>query len=351
MLSPSTPLFGDSLNSIGIIVFSRDRHKELREAIKYWSPKNFHVTIFHNSSVPIQKRYLPLHIEYHQTKGLDLGKRAALARDQVLSEYSIICSDDERLLETGLAEMRTFMDQHPEMMSIGARVLSSFRYGPRITGSFIYEHMNKYSNINLNLEKRLEEHLSLKNNRRIVIGGMYRLFRKSAMQDLLDGLAVCSGMKSPYTYQYMSEVVVGATGATKNLDCLYWIRNWDNGFISHKNWDRDYGISRWWISKESASEVEHFIEFISKRYELESRLVRNLLTKLFLECRSYEQVGIAKKQINFPLVNYTKYLVKKIIQPALIPSTLQKVLIQDSEISEENALEALFVAKELMGAK
>lgn len=338
------------MSSVTIIIFSRERNKELQETIKYWNRKHFPVKIYHNSSAPVEKRYIANHIEYYLTSGLSLGARATLARDQVSSQYSIICSDDERLLETGLNEMSSTLDLYPELMSIGARVLSSFRYGPRTTGRFIYEHMNGYSNYNSNLKKRLKEHLAPKNER-IVIGGMYRMFRKSGMIDLLDGLATCSGMKSPYTYQYMSEVVVGSIGATVNLNCLYWIRNWDKGFISNINWDRQYAISRWWISKENANEVENFINFISSRFQLEPSFVRNILTKLFFECRSYEQSNKLKHQIKIPFTEYAKYLVKLGIQPASLPSALHSVLMKDSSISEANALEAHFVTKELMGFK
>jgi hypothetical protein len=262
---------------IDVIIFSKGRESELRASLDSLSQSNLRVLVFHNNQRELQIPRSYKNIEYVGCAGMPLSQRAKLATDYLVSPFSIICSDDDRIVTSQLMRMQQSLEQNPQLASIGGSVIGVYKYGNRITGSIAYSEMQNYESVLDSPLNRIEMHVHLGNKNRIPRAGMYRLYRRQHMNQLLTLLGNCSEISTPYVYEVASEFMAAYSGKSVYINSVYWLRNWQTKMISNASWDRNLDFCDWWENPKFFDEVKRFTQILADSVQLEFDEAKRLL--------------------------------------------------------------------------
>jgi glycosyltransferase domain-containing protein len=263
-----------SLEDITVVILSRGREHELSRSINYWNQTNLNVVILHNTKMPILQSSLAPNISYIVMER-DFAARCARAIPEINTRYAVFCADDELLLPSGLSRMGNYLEQHPEISSIGGATLGVGKYGSTLTATYTYQNMIGYSNLHNSYFERLESHSFGQPEYRT--GAMYRLMRAEVMTLLLQTFSSLSNISTPYIFEVTGEIVVNGSGKSIYLNELYWVRNWINHQVEHKDWDRKLYFQEWWGAEKYAKEREEWIDLLTplpKDEDSKKRLLR-----------------------------------------------------------------------------
>jgi glycosyltransferase domain-containing protein len=263
-----------SLKDITVVILSRGRERELSRSIQYWNQTNLNVVILHNTKMPIPQSRLASNISYIVLER-DFAARCARAIPEINTRYAVFCADDELLIPSGLSRMGIYLEQHPEISSVGGATLGVGKYGSTLTATYTYQNMIGYSNLHNSYFERLESHSFGQSEYRT--GAMYRLMRTEVMILLLQTFSSLSKISTPYIFEVTGEIVVNGSGKSIYLNELYWVRNWINHQVEHKDWDRKLYFQEWWGSEKYAEEREKWIDLLTplpKDHDSKKRLLR-----------------------------------------------------------------------------
>ncbi len=180
---------------------------------------------------------------------------------EINTRYAIFCADDELLLPSGLSSMGTYLENHLEISSVGGKTIGVGKYGKNLTATYTYQNMVGYSNLGNSFFERLESHTFGQVEYRT--GAMYRLMRTELMTKLLRTFSELSVISTPYIFEVTGEIVINGLGKTVYLNELYWVRNWINEQVEHKNWNRRLYFQKWWSSEDYAAERATWIDLLT----------------------------------------------------------------------------------------
>lgn len=232
-----------SLENITVVILSRGREYELLRSIQYWNQTNLNVVILHNTKTPISTNLLASNIKYIIMES-DYANRCKRAITEINTKYAILCADDELLLPSGLTLMGSYLEQNPEISTVGGMTLGVGKYGSTLTATYIYQNMLGYSNLYKSFFERIEYHSF--DQPEYCIGAMYRLMRTEVMISLLQTFSKLSKISTPYIFEVTGEIVVNGLGKSIYLNNLYWVRNWINQQIENNDWNRKLYFQEWW---------------------------------------------------------------------------------------------------------
>jgi glycosyltransferase domain-containing protein len=249
-----------SLEDITVVILSRGREHELSRSIQYWNQTNLKVVILHNTKMPISQSSLASNIRYIILEQ-DFANRCARAIPEINTKYAVFCADDELLIPSGLSTMGNYLEQHPEISSVGGATLGVGKYGSTFTATLTYQNMVDYSNLHNSFYERLESHSF--GQREYRTGAMYRLMQTEVMTLLLQTFSGLSKISTPYIFEVTGEIVVNGLGKSVYLNDLYWVRNWINHQVEHKDWNRKLYFHEWWGSEKYVEERKKWIDLLS----------------------------------------------------------------------------------------
>jgi len=237
-------------NKLDIIVFSRHRNKELSQSISVWNSLPYNFIILHNSDKPIVNINLGSNIQYKFLPRHNYGQRAKVASSLLTQDFSMILSDDERIIPSGLDCIIKALIKDESFATVGGKVLGVYRYGTTLTGLFTYKNMYNYKNYEHEILPRLYSHLTKPINNGYAIGGMYRVMRRKDMISMLNLFDKCSFIQkqTPFIYEIVGEFACATFGTTKTIDKVYWIRNWKTRITDTAEWRRKDNFFIWWTT-------------------------------------------------------------------------------------------------------
>jgi len=313
------------LNQLTVIIFSRERPKELVKCLKYWKNLGVRCIVLDNSSIALRNAAQNLDPIYFQCAGLNLAERSLIASENISTKYSIICPDDERFLPEALISMIKLLENENELNSVGANVIAISKYGPIITATSVYSQMRNYINVGNNLNNRIETHFFPENSE-WKIASMYRVIRSSTMRNLLRLFSRLNKISTPYIFEITSEIFLAIDGKVKYLDVIYWIRNWENSAINKPDWDRKFGFSIWWTEDRFRSEKNTWVDSILNEFtdQLDKQELVDLINTIAFKRRNIEIYNENKKP--FFSNKYLKYAIKRLIFAKSTPPKINQVL-------------------------
>jgi hypothetical protein len=276
---------------IDIVVFSRDRNLELRKSLEIWGRQPFNFIILHNSEHSLPTELISKNIVYKHLPGMSYGERAGIASDLIASEFAAILSDDEVLIESGVDVMIKKLDSNLGLASIGGKVLGIHNYGKNTTGAFAYRNMYNYENFESKILNRLERHLVEPISGEMPRASMYRIMRSNHMKSILALFSKVAFVESPYVYEIVGEFAIGAVGPTTTVGSLYWIRNWQNRMVEHKDWNRSLNFIQWWEDSKNAMERQELIQLLSNFASIDPVNTKNIIGRYLTRRSAYESSG------------------------------------------------------------
>jgi len=313
------------LNQLTVIIFSRERHKELVKCLKYWENLGIRCMVLDNSSIALKNSSQNLDSVYFHCAGLNLAERSLIASENISTKYSIICPDDERFLPQSLTSMISLLENENELNSVGANAIAISKYGPIITATSVYSQMRNYKNLGDNSNNRIETHFFPENSE-WKIASMYRVIRSSTMRKLLKLFSQLSKISTPYIFEITSEIFLAIDGKVKYLDFIYWIRNWENPAINKPDWDRRLGFSIWWTEDRFESEKNSWVHSILNEFtaQLKKEELLDLINTIAVKRKNIEIYVEIKKP--FLSDKYLKYAIKRLIFAKSTPLKINQVL-------------------------
>jgi glycosyltransferase domain-containing protein len=323
------------LTKVDVIIFTRERQQQLLRTIPIWQKQPFHFIILDNSSTILNYK-LPGNIDYVFSPGMNFAGRARIAKDYLVSPYSIICCDDEFFATSSLIKMADFLDTHSKFSSVGGKSVGILKYGPRILVSNTYSHMNNYENTDTNHKKRITSYLfnDFQNTRSI--GGMYRLYRRDNMKILLDSFYVARNFPSPSIFEFLGEIVGIALGPTINLPEIYWVRNFKQPMSVHPDWDRSIYFSEGWEMFKHSPDKNNFISRISNSLALDEDFILSIFHELALKLEVLESQKNKENKNKKNQLLYLKFFARFFLNN--LPKNTIKKTLNGHNLKKKNIL-------------
>lgn len=280
---------------IDILVLSRNREKQLISSLARLSLVPVRVIVAHNGEEEISSSLIPGNTTYLYLPGFTFGQRAKIIKEHLQSPYSLIMADDDGLVFSELEKLRNFLDMNPSYASVGGACVGAFLYGNQITGAISYSEMRGYKNNFSNPLERIEYQMKKGAGVRPTRAGLYKLFRREAMGKLLEVLANCESISTPYVYEVCGEIVSAWAGPSLYIDSLYWIRNWQTQIISDQQWDRRRTFPSWWEDFNFENEREIFSKNLATSLQIEYETVIRLISEYVVSWGNHFRVPTQKE--------------------------------------------------------
>lgn len=309
------------LSDLTIVILSRGREEVLTQTLMYWAKFNITVLVFHHTENPLGAPEIGSNITYIVDNG-SYGERCQLVSEYLNTEYAIISPDDEVYIPSALADMKKLLASDSSLASVGGMTIAIGKYGPMNTAVACYTNMRFYSNLGETSFVRLSKHFNAQGEYRN--GAMYRLMRRDLMIELMKTFSTLSKIATPYIYEVTGEIVVNAFGKSVYLPNVYWIRNWINQPVEHRNWDRKLYFSTWVSDPKYQDQFLLWSERLSNIGDLtpkEFPIVMKAILKLRKSSEDYEQKRLSRRRI--PISDNLKFAVRKILAPNSLPPSIE----------------------------
>ena len=290
------------LKKLTIVIYSYNRHKYLKQTIKYWLDYNINLVVLDGSDERLNDPCLDMkNIKYvHNPKGL--YERLLSSIDYIDTEYMILACDDEFYLPSTLSSCIEFLINNPSFSSCGGRALGFGHDGKNYFGFDPYPKLKNLcldSNNNIN---RLIKHFST-----YVPAHVYSVMNISKWKK------ICTHtFKKKYNFFAAFEVQIEflsiVSGKSKIIPHLLWMRNREVEplAVKYPNLDQSLRINKWWYDKKYLSEKKDFLITMKKACDEISinqnlQLTENKIAMLFeilISTRAFKKNPL-KKTINF----------------------------------------------------
>ncbi len=313
-----------NLSDITIVILSRGREEILRRTLTYWSNQEVNVVVIHNTDKPIDVRGFSGKLTYKIHRG-SYGERCSIVPELLKTRFSILSADDELFLPSGLVAMKSALEKNESLTSVGGRTLAIGKYGPLITGANPYSNMNGYINSSDTSFGRIYNHYDAEFGNRI--GGIYRLMDSKCMSQIMRVFGAVARIRTPYIFEVTGEILVNSLGDCTYLPNVYWLRNWINVPVRHRNWDRKLQFTSWVTAKEFANEVSEWKSTIGLEVGLSAKEIEIIVQRIIAVRTPAEENSPGRNNL---FVRYiptgVKAKVRKYFSPSTLPSNLHLTL-------------------------
>jgi hypothetical protein len=158
-------------------------------------------------------------------------------------------------------------------------------------------------------------------------GAIYRLMRKDLMIELMETFYEIAGLSTPYIYELTGEIIVNASGPSRYLENIYWIRNWINTPVRHQNWDRKMYFAHWISDLRYHDEVQKWHNIMASNLNLPYDKYKECVDNVVALRRISEENEIRKLSKKFiPVSPYAKWFFRKLFLPNTLPKNLTLTL-------------------------
>ena len=330
------------LSDVTVVVLSRGREEILSRTLDYWAEVNISVLVLHNTNAPLNESLLSSNIEYHVDQ-VAYGERCGHVPGHLQTEFAILCADDEVFIPSAIFAMKMTLRNNPFLSSVGGSTIAIGKYGPLLTGTHSYSNMQSYVNNGSDCTERLQSHFNDVSGYRN--GGIYRLMRKDLMIDLMETFHEVASISTPYIYEVTGEIIVNAYGPSVYLDNIYWIRNWINAPVGHKNWDRKLYFANWMSELKYHEEVQKWNQILMSRLQLPANNYKECIDNVVRLRRSSEEREITSLSRRFiPISENIKWFIRKMLIPKTLPNSV------DTSLDRMQNSEAIFTRSEIFHA-
>lgn len=316
----------DFREDIQVLILTHNRQHCLDKVLPYWEHKGFNTLVVDQSSKPFDKFKDFKLLNYHY---LDepFAQRCALAAKEISSKYTVIISDDELYLPSGLKKIWENMERNDNLVSVGGVALAIWNYGPQVCGAWPYRRTYRLTNYSSSVIARISKHTGNGINP-ITSFFTSNLTRSDVMKNCLN---LYSKAKSIAT-EAISLLTICGGGPSAYIDSLYWIRNWNQLPRSHKGWDRELLIHDWWATNKDSEIGKEFRKDLVKVFSSFANPEDFDVTwsMIMKASRLSQPSSVPKGQINSEILmktlNYSKWLLKLILKSESMPKSYTETL-------------------------
>ena len=302
----------DNLKKISIIILCKDRHKELKQVIDFWSNYQCKTIILHDTDNPLSFSHYDSNLTYINSQESILS-RLKESTKYISTPYTIIGNDDEIYLIKPLIKLIDFLDCNPNFEAVGGQVIAYDWSGKTLLGCRVYPFLWNYSNKNDYPFNRIYKTLNYKNGMDLTL-----VYRSEEFKKIVNCVSYFSNYSTPIMYEMMFAFYSSLYCRSKRLDSVYWMRNWYTPFHNNSSWNRNLTWQKWMQNPKFAEEVKDwtnkFRNLTTSVTNLNDKQIETLIDSLL----NWEDIGSATK---FPFTFLNLKPLKKLVK-LLIPSYL-----------------------------
>ena len=253
-----------NLTNLQVVIFSRNRHEQLIESLRYWDNCGIKTLVLHNTQKPLKLAEIPSSTEYI-VHDRPFAERCEIASKVLKFDYFIIASDDERYLPTALTNMVKELEKSQELASVGGQAIGIMKHGLRFGTTLAYKSQVKYQNLNSELQNRIIFHYEGDQN---YSGAMYRIFRREHFERFLKLISKFSNIGTPYIFEVTSELFWTLIGPARYVNEVFWVRNWIVPPVQTRDWDRKIYFYEWAQDPKYKKEFEFWKRMVTDEFNL-----------------------------------------------------------------------------------
>ena len=253
-----------NLANLQVVIFSRNRHEQLIESLRYWDNCGIKTLVLHNTQQPLKPAEIPSSTEYIVHEG-PFAERCEIASKVLTFDYFIIASDDERYLPTALTNMVKELEKSQELASVGGQAIGIMKYGLRFGTTLAYKSQVRYQNLNPEFQNRVIFHYEGDQN---YSGAMYRIFRREHFKRFLKLISKFSNIGTPYIFEVTSELFWTLIGPARYVNEVFWVRNWIVPPVQTSDWDRKQYFFEWAQDPKYKKELEFWKRMVTDEFNL-----------------------------------------------------------------------------------
>lgn len=315
------------LYEITVVIFSRNRHFALKQTLPYWGELPVKVLVLDDSKSDLNMGNLPNNIFYNNYRQ-PIRQRFFIAEKLIKTPYTIIVSDDEIILWSGLEKMLTSLKNDPSLSCVGGMVLGIWKFGRIICGQWAYQNSKKLMITGNSTESRLQS-IYRKNGESLIWFMYYNLFNSDVLKEVLLTLGTLEIEAS----DGISLLLPLAYGNVYYLDELYLIRNWNKPIKSTPQVDRGFSLKKWMKNNSGMNKERELAKIKFAFNKINSRSNFDESWSIVLDILDPKQV-VSKKQLNPIFTNqkihrlrkWCSYLTKIILSHDSLPKEYIEIL-------------------------
>lgn len=307
------------LNKLTIVILSRERNIHLKATVQFYNQYGIRLVVLHKSETGILSQLQNDNLNYIKTNK-SFAERCTIAKKYINTPYAILSTDDERYLPSTLKNMVRILEKNKKVNSVGGQAIAFFTYSKLLCGQRLYSYLEKYTNNERSLQKRLIHHFKTAEER-ITFSSMYRMYRRKDFIKMLQLFSLGKGVSTALITEVTSEIFSLYKGNIHHVNELLWVRNFMIEPINRADWSRDITFKEWWNNETYNLEKSSWLERIG--VDLSIGKVRLILGFIQKNRRNEEY----KKPIRFHRINTEfKYLMRKFFSPNTLPKSIGEVL-------------------------
>jgi glycosyltransferase domain-containing protein len=230
------------LSNITIIIPTYNRSAYLHRNLTFWKDSKIQMIVADGSSLsqPAEKlsEFSNLAYFYEETS---LQARLKRAIDHVVTDFAIICGDDELMLPSALSMMRAFLIENEDFTAcIGRCIAVTKRECGRQSVAFLEPDKvgQVHHQVNQNSSSdRVNYHFS-----NYAVSTFYGLHRRKSLQ-AISKFSFRPEIESVFVTENLFELASAVVGKSAVLDFPSWLRSSENKPIRRKN--KDISIHEW----------------------------------------------------------------------------------------------------------
>lgn len=302
----------NNLDKISIVILCKDRHKELKQVIDFWSRYQCSTIVLHDTDNPLTFSHYNSNITYINSQE-PIVLRLKESTKYISTPYTIIGNDDEIYLIKSVIQLIDFLDYNPNFEAVGGQVIAYNWSGKTLLGCRIYPFLFNYSNNNDDPFNRIYKTLNYKNGMDLTL-----VYRSDEFKKIVNCVSYFSNYSTPLMYEMMFAFYSSFYCRSIRLNPVYWMRNWYTPFHNNSSWDRNLTWQKWMENPKYVEEVkdwtDKFRNLTTSVTNLNDKQIETLIDNLL----NWKDMGNATK-FSFMFLNLTP--LKKFIK-SLIPSYL-----------------------------
>jgi len=245
------------LRRVTVVVPTYARPASVRRQVEYWGNRGPSLLILDGSEQEMGIDFvsnLPENVRYVHSV-TSFSHRRMIAADYVSTEFTILLPDDEFHLESGLGNCIRYLDQHPDVIGCGGKVLGFFVEQGEFRAFHGYDDWLRFPDDCVTIRERLDFALPPKKAHKVECS----LFRSEAWKQIFRE-SYSDQYSCGFTYERLLNLYAAVLGRTELIDSVLWMRSLENPpthSVDAPRLDRNNFVA-WATSGEFRDEVDHY---------------------------------------------------------------------------------------------
>jgi glycosyltransferase domain-containing protein len=254
------------LSKLTLVIPTYNRQQYAVRNMQYWSGRGITLHVVDGSSQPIRENIINSFSEnifYHHLP-IPLVDRLSFIMENLQTEYTSWCGDDEFYIASALEESINELDSNSDLVAVCGRSLGFYHKDSSVYGELVYPLMENYKLLQDNPFDRMITHF-----RNYTQTALYAVVRTNVWQQSFK--AYTEHEFPLYAIgEYQFEMAVSYFGKSKVIPTLMWLRSQETTPIrgTDPSLNPKNRVHEWWLNPENGTMKEDFVQTMAETLDV-----------------------------------------------------------------------------------